>query len=341
MSDTQEHAATGTEHGGKLGLVLLLATVGAVGIFVIWGVWRAAFPPLPPFQGQMEGRTISISSKVPGRVKEVLVEAGDSVTAGQVVARMHLPEIEAKLAEARARDRAADAQRSMVDEGPRPQEKEAAKAEWERAQAAADLDRKTYDRIAALFKDGLVSRERFDEARARMLASADQAAAAKQVYDLAQAGSRAQQKTMAGAQASEAAAAVSEVASLADNVELTAPHAGQVDKVVLVSGELAGAGFPVLTIVNLDDQWASFNIREESLPGITIGHVMKARVPAIGREDLDFRVYYISPRAGYATWRSTREDSGYDMKTFEVRARPVEKVENLRPGMTVLVDRER
>ena len=340
MSDTQEHAATGKEHGGKLGLVLLLATVGAVGIFVIWGVWRAAFPPLPPFQGQMEGRTISISSKVPGRVGDILVEAGDNVAAGQVVARMHLPEVEAKLAEARARDRAAEAQQSMVDEGLRPEEKEAAKAEWERAQAAADLDRKTFDRIAALFGNGLVSRERFDEARARMLASADQATAAKQGYDLAMRGSRAPQKTMAGAQTSEAAAAVSEVASLADNIELRAPHAGQVDAVVLVPGELAGAGFPVLTLVNLDDQWASFNIREESLPGIAIGHVMKARVPALGREGIDFKVYYISPRAGYATWRSTREDSGYDMKTFEVRARPVEKIEGLRPGMTVLVDRQ-
>ncbi|MBD5646219.1 MAG: HlyD family efflux transporter periplasmic adaptor subunit [Desulfovibrio sp.] len=340
MSDTQEHAR-GKGRAGKLGLVLLLATVGCVGLFVIWGVWRAAFPPLPPFQGQMEGRTISISSKVPGRVQEVLVEAGDNVRAGQVLALMHLPEVVAKLSEARARDRAAEAQQSMVDEGLRPQEKEAARAEWERAQAAADLDRKTYDRIAALFKDGLVSRERFDEARARMLASADQAAASRQVFDLAQAGSRPQQKEAAGAETSEAAAAVSEVASLADNRALTAPRAGQVDKVVLVAGELAGAGFPVLTLVDLEDQWASFNIREESLPGITIGHVMKARVPALGREGIDFKVYYISPRASYATWRSTREDSGYDMKTFEVRARPVEKVEDLRPGMTVLVDRER
>ena len=340
MRDTQGHAAA-KARGGKLGLILLLATVGCVGIFVIWGVWRAAFPPLPPFQGQMEGRTISISSKVPGRVKEVLVEAGESVSAGQVVARMHLPEIEAKLAEARARDRAAEAQQSMVDEGLRPQEKQAAHAEWERAQAAADLDRKTYDRIAALFRDGLVSRERHDEARARMLASADQAAAAKQVYDLAQAGSRRQEKAAASAETSEAAAVVSEVASLADDVELKAPHAGEVDKVVLVAGELAGAGFPVLTVVNLDDQWASFNIREESLPGITVGHVFKARVPALRRDGIDFKVYYISPRASYATWRSTREDSGYDMKTFEVRARPVETIEGLRPGMTVLVDRER
>lgn len=337
MAETSKNSPVG--HFDRLGLIMLLAVVAGVGIFVIWGIWKAAFPPIPPFQGQMEGRVISVSSKVPGRVAEILVDAGDNVAKGQVVARMHLPEVEAKLSQAKAQDEAAAARERMVDEGLRPEEKKAAKAEWERAVAGADLAKKTFERIDALFQEGLVSRERHDEAKARMLATADQAAAAKQVYDLALAGSREQQKAIASAESGEAAAGVSEAASLAENIELRAPHAGQVDKVILVSGEMAGAGFPVMTIVNLEDQWATFNIREESLPGITIGHVLKARVPAIGRENIDYKVYYISPRASYATWRSTREDSGYDMKTFEVRARPVEKIEGLRPGMTVLVDR--
>lgn len=332
-------AAPPASMASKLGLILLLGVVVGVGAFVIWGIWRAAFPPLPPFQGQMEGRIISVSSKVPGRVQEVLVEAGDNVSAGQVVARMRLPEVEARLSQARAQNQAAQARQSMVDEGLRPQEKEAARAEWEKATSAAALASKTYERIEALFRDGLVSRERHDEARAQMLAASDQAAAARQIYDLALTGSRGQQKTVASAESSEAAAEVREAASLADNLELTAPRAGQVDKVILVEGEVAGAGFPILTIVNLEEQWASFNIREENLPGIAIGHVMRARVPALGKRDIPYRVYYISPRASYATWRSTREDSGYDMKTFEVRARPVEKVPDLRPGMTVLVDR--
>lgn len=324
---------------GKLGLVLLLGAITAIGLFVIWGIWRAAFPPLPPFQGQMEGRTISVSSKVPGRVGEILVEAGEDVKQGQVVARMHLPEVEARLAQARAQDEAAEARQSMVDEGPRPQERAAAKAEWDRALSAANLAEKTYRRIAALFGDGLVSRERYDEARAQMLAAKDEALAAGQKYDLAMIGARRQQKTIAGAESGEAAAEVREVASLAANIELKAPHSGQVDKVVLTAGEMAGAGFPVLTIVNLEDQWATFNIREESLPGIKIGSLLKARIPALGKRDVQYRVYYISPRASYATWRSTREDSGYDMKTFEVRARPLEKLPDLRPGMSVLVDR--
>ena len=339
MSENRESSLPRDSGFGRLGLILLLGAIGALGVFVAWGIWRAAFPPLPPFQGQMEGRTISVSSKVPGRVREVLVEAGEDVQEGQVVARMNLPEVEAKLAQAQALDEAAEARQSMVDEGPRPQEKKAAKAEWDRALSAANLAEKTYRRIAALFGDGLVSRERYDEARARMLASRDQALAAKQAYEISMIGARRQQKTIAGAESGEAAAEVREVSALADNIELRAPHSGQVDKIVLVSGEMAGAGFPVVTIVNLEDQWASFNIREESLPGITIGSVFRARIPALGIRDAQYRVYYISPRASYATWRSTREDSGYDMKTFEVRARPLEKLPGLRPGMTVLVDR--
>lgn len=193
----------------KLGLGLLLCTVAGVFAFVVWGIWRAAFPPLPPFQGQMEARVINISSKVPGRVKKILVEAGENVKEGQIVARMHLPDIEARLAQARAQDQAAAAQQSMVDEGLRPQEKKVAQAEWERALAGVNLALKTYDRIAALFKDGLVSRERYDEAHAKMLATSDQAQVAKQVYDLALLGSREQQKTVASAETSEAEAGVS------------------------------------------------------------------------------------------------------------------------------------
>lgn len=323
----------------RAGGLMLLTLAGCLALFIIWGIWRAAFPPMPPLQGQMEARTINVSSKVPGRVLEVLVEEGDFVSAGQPVARMHLPEIEARLSQARAQERAAKATQSLVEEGARPQEKEAARAEWERAAAAADLAMKTWRRILALYREGLVSRQRHDEARAAMLATSNQATAARQVYDIAVIGSRRQEKSAAGDRSSEAEAGVEEVASLAVDRELMAPHDGQVDKVILVGGEMAGAGFPVLTIVNLADQWATFNIREEHMPGIAIGCMLRAHVPAIGGREVDYRVYYISPRASYATWRSTRENSGYDMKTFEVRARPVTRVEGLRPGMSVLVER--
>lgn len=142
------------------------------------------------------------------------------------------------------------------------------------------------------------------------------------MYDIAEIGARKQEKSAAFDLAEEAKAGVKQVESLTVDKTLNAPLDAQVDKVILVEGEIAAAGFPVVTLVDLNDQWASFNIREENMPGIEIGKVLHAYVPALGDKKIDYKVYYISPRANYATWRSTRMDSGYDMKTFEVRARP-------------------
>lgn len=322
----------------KISVILLLIFIVGLTIFICIGIYKAAFPPRAPLQGQMESRTISVASKVPGRVHQVLVKEGDFVTEGQPVAQMSLPELEAKLSQVQAQERAAQAKQSLVDEGARPQEKQAAKAQWERAQAGADLALKTYNRISALYRDGLVSKQKYDEVQTNWLASKRQAEAAKQVYEIAEIGARVQEKSAASDLAAGAQAGVKQVESLTQDKVLTAPVAAQVDKIILVEGEIAAAGFPVVTLVNLNDQWASFNIREENMPGIEIGKVLKAHVPAIGDKEIDYKIYYISPRANYATWRSTRMDSGYDMKTFEVRARPIQKVDNLRPGMSVLVD---
>ena len=322
----------------KLGVLLLVVFIAALLIFIVWGIYRAAFPPLPPLQGQMESRTVSVASKVPGRVQKILISEGDMVSKGQPVAEMHLPELEAKLSQVEAQQRAAKAKQSLVDEGARPQEKQALKAQWERAQAAAELAEKTFNRLNALYKDGLISKQKFDEVETNRIAAVKQAEAARQAYEIAEIGARAQEKSAAGDLAAEASAGVAQVESLTADKTLFAPLDAQVDKIILIEGELAASGFPVITLVDLNDQWASFNIREENMPGIKIGKVFKARVPAIGNKEIDYKIYYISPRASYATWRSTRMDAGYDMKTFEVRARPLSKVDGLRPGMSVLVD---
>lgn len=339
MSETSNEQAVARKRH-TLGIILLGSLVVCVLAFVAWGIWRAAYPPKPPLQGQMEARVISVSSRVPGRVQEILVQEGDQVNAEQPLVRMSLPDLEARLAQAEAEEKAARAREDLVDEGTRPQEKELARAEWDRASAAADLALKTWNRIAALYHDGLVSRQRYDEARADMTATASAAQAARDQYEIALIGARDQEKAAASDVTSEATAGVREVQSLVENRELTAPRAGEIDRVVLVAGEMAGAGFPIVTLVDLASQWATFNIREDQMPGIVMGGVLNARVPAIARDKIPFRIYYISPRASYATWRSTRENSGYDMKTFEVRARPVEAVEGLRPGMSVLVEQD-
>lgn len=344
MSETKTTEASAPivlETPSKLGIALILLLLASIVVFLVWGIWEAAHPPKPPIQGQMDARTISVSSKVPGRIYKILVEEGDSVKAGQPVAELLLPELEAKLGQVKAKEAAALAKKEMVDEGARPQEKAAAKAQWERAEAAAILAEKTYKRIAALYKDGLVSAQKFDEVKAQRTAAAQQALAAKNLYEMAEIGARVQEKQAVSDLTTQAAEGVKEVESLTKDKVLVAPLEAEVDHVILVEGELAPAGFPVVTLVNLNDQWAAFNYREENMPGIEIGKTLTAKIPALGGDkNYDFRIYYISPKANYATWRSTRQDSGYDMKTFEVRARPVEKIAGLRPGMSVLVDAE-
>ncbi len=328
-----------TKNISPTGKILLLLLVIGLGTFTAWGIWRAAFPPKPPLQGQMEARTLSVASKSPGRIGRLLVQEGDMVSKGQTLVAMRLPEIEARLNAAEAAEHAAQARQSLVDAGPRPQAIAQARAQWQSAQAQADLAFKTYQREAALYKDGLISAQRHDEIKSRWLAASQEALAAREAYTMAELGARKEEKAAAADLSAEAAAGVEALASLAGDEQLKAPAAGQVDKLLLFEGELAQAGFPILTIVELDEQWVTFNILEEEMPGIQIGGILRGTVPALGNTQINYKIYYISPRANYATWRSSRQDSGYDMKTFEVRARPDKAVAGLRPGMSVLVAR--
>lgn len=329
--------SSGFKKSGWLTILFSLILM-ALALFIAWGIYKAAFPPAPPLQGEMEARTISIASKVPGRIARVFVKEGENIQKGQAIAELALPALDAKLSQAKAQDSAARAQQSMVDEGPRKERAEMAKAQWERALAAADLAHKTWERMHALYRDGLISSERNDQVKAQMLASQQEAIAAREEYELILSGSRPQEKEAAADQSKEAAAGVREIESLTEDHILYAPRDGQIDKVLLVEGEILTPGFPVATLVDLADQWVSFNLLEKYMPGMAIGKELRGDIPALGKKDARFEVYYISPRANYATWRSTREDSGYDMKTFEIRARPKKTLADLRPGMSVLVN---
>lgn len=151
-------------------------------------------------------------------------------------------------------------------------------------------------------------------------------------------GARRQEKTAAEALAAQAAGGVAEASSLAGEAEVRTPASGEVTRVVMHAGEVVPAGFPVVLVTDLADSWAVFNIREDELKNIRVGTILKANIPALGA-DMDFSVYWINPRGTYATWRATRQSSGYDLRTFEVRARPSAPNPDLRPGMTVIIDR--
>ena len=315
-----------------------LAILAGAASFVAWGLWKAMTPEAVPLQGMMDARTVSVAAKVPGRLGQVLVEEGAVVKAGDVVAELLVPEIEAKVAQAEAAKAAAEAQADLAEEGSRPQAIEAAKADVARAEAGAALAVKTYERVAALFAEQLVSVQKRDEARAQRVNAEEQAAAARAKLSALLEGARAQEKAAASAMAAKAAGAVAEASSLAGEAAVRAPASGEVTRVVMHAGEVVPAGFPVVLVTDIENAWATFNVREDELKNIRKGAAIEVFVPAL-EKTVPMTVFWINPRGDYAVWRATRQSSGYDIRTFEVRARPATPVADLRPGMTVVVKR--
>lgn len=312
--------------------------IAAVAAFLLWGLYLANRPVRAPLQGQIDARYLDISPKILGRVSRLEVHEGDAVSPGASLVVLDVPEVHDKVSQARAALGAARARQQLLDDGARGEEIRAARAIWQRATADAGLAETTFKRINALYREGLISQQRNDEVETAYQAALEASNAARAQYELSAHGFRHEERAAAAATTQGAVAVVDEAESLAADAVLKAPMSAEVDKIILQQGELAPPGFPILTLVNLDDVWAVFNLREDELASVKIGSVFKGTVPAIGGRTVMFRVYYISPKGEYATWRATRQSSGYDVKTFEVRARPAERVEGLRPGMSVLVD---
>ena len=314
------------------------AFFAGIAAFLGWGVWEATHPAPVPLQGMVDARTISVSAKVPGRLAELKVREGDVLKAGDTVAVIAIPEIEAKLAQVKAQERAAQAREDLANTGARVQEKDAARADWERAKASLALASKTYERVDALYREGLIPAQRHDEATAQLAAARKVTEAAAAKLSAVDEGARVEDKAAAKALVDQARGGVSEVSSLASESIVKTPAAGEVTRIVMEEGEVAPAGFPLVLVTDLSDKWVVFNIREDELPGVEVGTILKGFIPAVNRT-VELKVTWINPRGEYAVWRATRQSTGYDLRTFEVRARPAEELPALRPGMTVVVER--
>lgn len=317
------------------------ATFGLAGVALVlllaYGLWQASQPATEVFQGQMEAHETDIAPKVTARIAEVLVQEGDQVQVGSTLVRTNSPEVAAKLAQATGAQQAAQALSDKAQRGARPQEIEMARLQWQRAQSAADLAEVSYKRVAGLAKDGLVADQKRDEAYTNFTASRDQALAAKAQYDLARAGARVEDKAAAKGQVQQVAGVVAEVQAAKDETELKSPVAGEVAKVLAKVGELSAQGVAVVTVVDLADQWVVLNVREDRLQRFANGKEFDAVLPALGNSQVRFKVFYTAVLPDFATWRATRAGQGFDARTFEVKARPLARIEGARPGMSVLV----
>ncbi len=275
-------------------------------------------------QGEVEVKTIDLSSKLTGRVKRINIKKGDKVKKGDVLIELDTPEIDAKAQQANATLVLAMAQQEKAYNGARNEQIAMAKA-------ALDLAQKTYNRLNRLHNEGVIPTQKLDEAHAKYTA-------AKENYEMLVNGTRVEDKISASANVEKAKGANKEVDSYLKENKIVSPIDGTVTEITVEEAELVGAGYPIVTLVDNNDCWVTFNLREDLLTKIKNGTELNIQIPAISKQPLKFKVNYISVLGNFATWRATKAKGDFDMKTFEVRAVPVEPIKDLRAGMSAIFD---
>lgn len=319
---------------GLIALIVIIVVLALIGLFLL--------KPEPQIiQGQAEATQVRVSGKLPGRVVEFMVEEGQHVLAGDTLVHIHSSLVEAKLSQSEAMETVAKAQNKKVDSGTRVELLNSAYDMWQQAQAGLTIAKKTYERMQSLYKKGVVSEQKRDEAEAAYKAMVATESAAKSQYEMAKAGAQAEDKAAAAAMVAAAQGSVAEVESILSDSYLTAPTDGEISDIFPNVGELVSLGAPIMNVLKLDDMWVSFNVREDLLENLTMGAEVQAIIPALENKEVTLKVFYIRDMGSYAVWRATKVTGQYDAKTFQVKARPVEPVDNLRPGMSVLLKRDK
>ena len=291
----------------------------------------------PIIQGMIESKTYVASSKIAGRIDSLYINEGDYVEQGQLLYTISTPELDAKLRQVEALRSEAKALNKEVDRGARKQQIEAALSMVSKAEAGEELAKVTYERIARLYERGVVAKQQYDEAKANLEVMTANVQAAKAEYSLALSGASSEQREIVASKVREATAAVDEVNTYIADARVMAPISGRVSSITSDPGELVGSGYPVVTILDLNDTWASFNIRESDLEKISFGSRVVVHIPSL-KTKAQFEVYYIASEADFATWTSTRARGGFDIRTFEIRARCLDNNIELLPGMSAIID---
>lgn len=289
-------------------------------------------------QGQVEVSEYRVSSKVPGRILEIRVKEGDYVNVGDTLAILDAPEVRAKMTQAQSAENAAAAMDEMANNGARQEQVRGAFAVLQQAKAGLEIAQKSYNRVQRLYDEGVMTAQKRDEAFANYKALEAQVKAAQSQYDMARNGARTEEKKAAAAQVNRAKGAVAEVNSYIHETMQIAQMAGEVSDVYPKVGELIGTGSPIMSVSLMNDIWGTFNVREDQLDGMKVGSIVTAFVPAFKKE-IRMKVYYIKDQGSYAVWKATKSNGQYDLKTFEVKARPKDKLEGLRPGMSLILKR--
>lgn len=316
----------------KIKLLIIFIIIVFTGL-VIW----ALFPEKEILQGEIEAKTVNVSSKIPGRITSIYVEKGDFVKKGYILAELDTPELLAKQEQVLAKVNAASATQEKVYNGVRKEALFTAESKMNEAKAGYEIAQKTNLRLQNLFKEGVISAQKADEAKAKTDACRNLYLAAKSAYEMMLNGSRYEDKKIAEETLNQAKGALKELDVYLKENKLIAPIDGEVSEISAEEGELVGTGYPIIILNDSNKMWATFNVKETLLSSLKQNSQIYADIPALNLKNVEMKISMIAVRGNYATFKATRAKGEYDIKTFEVRAVPVKKIDGLKPGMSVIL----
>ncbi|MCG8412068.1 MAG: efflux RND transporter periplasmic adaptor subunit [Bacteroidales bacterium] len=307
-------------------------------LFIGYTIWLLSKPIDLEIQGEVDAKQIKVASKIIGRVDSLPVYKGQDISKNDLLFTINSPELEAKKLQASAAKLAAEAQKEKAENGAQTEDIQAAYNTWQKAKAAAEFAKKTFARIEKLHQQGVIAEQKKDETEMRMKAAIQTESAAKSIYEKAQKGARYEDKEAARALVKRAEGVITELNSYINETKIHAPINGEISNILAEEGELIPAGYPIVTIVDLSNVWIVFNLTEDLLADIKKGDVIKAKFPALKMQEIDLKISYINALGSYATHTATKTSGDFDMRTFEVHAKPVKAIKGLRPGMSALVN---
>ncbi len=317
--------------------IIALLLLAVIVIHIIRGYRQASKPQPVVLQGQLEAHEVNVASKISGRIGEIYIKEGDKIQRGAHILRLDSPEVAAKVAQATAVRDAGAAIAEKAEAGTRKQKITMAYEQMQRAKVGLAVTRKTWQRVSTLAKEGLLSRQKADEVQAKYHSAQKQYDTAKAQYQMAKEGARAEDIAAAKAKARQGQAVLDEALVAQQETHLDSPVAGEVAEVIPTAGEIIAKGVPVITVVDLQDQRLELNVREDYLKYFALKKDFVGRIPALDNREVTFTVYASAVLPDFATWRPTRTDQGFDMRTFLVKSRPKKLIADMRPGMSVLV----
>ena len=301
-------------------------------------IWYLVRPEPLLVQGEVDATRLDIASRVDGRVADIPVQRGEDVRAGAVLVRIDNPETLAKVKQALAAKVVDEAQLANINAGTREEVIAARKAALERSQASVLLAQQTYDRVSLLTEHGNAPRAKLDEATDSLHESQRAKDQAESAYEQAVNGYTKEERQIAEADVQKAAADIQEIQSIVDQMVIYAPVNSQVYKRNVEPGEYVSPGVPLVTLIDLGDMWVHFDLREDLVRTLEIGDRFDVRIPALSDRHVTVEVRLIATKGEYASWRATRATGDFDLRTFEIRAYPVDNVPGLRPGMSAYLD---